>query len=396
LNASWSRSPFHGSREVLTRLGWIAVATSVVLIGLGLTLYWPAALTIGIAVALICLVALSYLLRPPDLRVDRRIAPDRVPKGELAIAHLRVRNRSRRTFPGEMGVQLVGDREVEVELPRLRRGETELRTGVLPTDRRGLHPVGQVYLRRTDPFRLVVAERRYAKPSELLVLPKVLGFRALRNTLTRSVDGSTDDTNPHGSMVFHQLREYVPGDDIRRIHWPSTAKLAYSGDLIVRQDVDEAQPYVVVLVDLRPQGYSEDSFELALDAAASAVVAAATGRAPFELRTTGGAVVGGPNNQATAPAMEALAMAQPTPQGSLTAELATIRRSRGGAALIVVTGMLDPGELPAVAALRLKFQRTFLVSVTPEPRPPQLHPGLTVIQGSDEEQLAAAWNVAVR
>jgi uncharacterized protein (DUF58 family) len=340
---------------VLTRLGWIAVTTAVTLIGLGLTLYWPAALAIGIAVAMMCLVALSYLIRPPDLRVDRRIAPHRVPKGELAIAHLQVRNRSRRTFPGEMAVQRMGDRDVEIELPRLRRGGTQLRTAMLPTDRRGLHPIGPVQLPRTDPFKLVVAERRYAKPSELLVLPKVLRFHALGNTRTRSIDGSRDDTNPQGSMVFHQLREYVPGDDIRRIHWPSTAKLAHRGDLIVRQDVDEAHPYVVVLADLRPQGYSEASFELALDAAASAVAAAATGAAPFELRTTGGVVVGGPDNQATSPAMEALAMARPTRDGSLSAELAAIRRCRGGAALVVVTGVLDPADLPGVAEMGPRF-----------------------------------------
>ncbi len=379
-----------------TRLGWITLATAVALVAMGLVFHWPAVLILGLAVVLVCLAAATYLLRPPDLRVERRIAPDRVPKGELAIAHLRVRNRARRTFPGEIGAQQVGDRDVDVELPRLRRGETELRTSVLPTDRRGLHEIGQVVLRRSDPFKLVIAERRYAAPSELLVLPKVLPFRALRNTLTRSIDGSTDDTNPHGSMVFHQLREYVPGDDIRKIHWPSTAKLAYSGDLIVRQDVDEAQPYVVILVDLRPQNYSPESFELALDAAASAISSAASGRAPFELRTTGGAVIGGPHNQSTAPSMEALALAQPTPEGSLSAELTAIRRTRGGAALVVVTGVPDPAEVPAVAGLRVKFQRTFLLSVTPEPQPPQHHPGLTVIQGSDEEQLSAAWNVAIR
>lgn len=381
---------------MLTRLGWLTGAAAIGLIGLGVVLYWPALLAVGIALGLVCLAAATYLLRPPNLRIERRIAPDRVPKGELAIAHLRLRNRARRTFPGAIGVQSVGDGELEVELPRLRRGETDLRTSVLPTDLRGLHDIGQIVLRRSDPFKLVVAEQRYAEVDQLLVLPRVLPFRALRNTLTRSVDGSTDDTNPSGSMTFHQLREYVPGDDIRRIHWPSTAKLAYSGDLIVRQDVDEAQPYVVVLVDLRPQGYSPASFELALDAAASAIVSAASGNAPFELRTTGGTVVGGPNNQVTAPAMEALALAQPTPDGSVSAELTAIRRSRGGAALIVVTGVPEPAEIPAIAGLRTKFQRTFLLSITPEPRPPQIHPGMTVIQGDSAERLVSAWNVGIR
>jgi uncharacterized protein (DUF58 family) len=381
---------------VLTRLGWLAVGAAVTFVAAGFALRWPAVLALGMTLAVVCLAAAGYLLRRPDLRIERRIAPERVSKGGLAIAHLSVHNRARRAFPGEVGHQLVGDRKVEVDLPRLARAERDLRTQVLPTDQRGRHEVGPVVVERTDPFHLVRAEQRYARPDELLVLPKVLPFRPLRTTLTRSVDGSTDDTNPHGTMVFHRLREYVPGDDIRRIHWAATAKLAYRGDLIVRQDVDEAQPYIVILVDLRPQGYSPASFELALDAAASTVAAAAGGNAPFELRTTGGSALGGPTNQATAPAMEALALAEPTPDGSLSVELQALRRLPGGAGLVVVTGVPDPAELPALAGLRSRFQRVMLLSVTPEPRPPQLHPGLTVIQGSDEAQLVASWNVAVR
>lgn len=379
-----------------TRLGWSALVTGTILAGVGSLLHWPALFVMGLTTTVLCVLAATYLLRPLDLEIERRIAPDRVPKGELAISHLRIVNRSRRPFPGEVGVHQVGDREVSVDLPRLGRGETDLRTTVLPTGTRGRHRIGQLVLRRSDPFGLVLAERRFAAPAELLVLPKVLPFGPLRTTLTRNLDGSVDDTHPRGSMAFHQLREYEPGDDIRKIHWLSTAQRAYSGQLIVRQDVDEAQPYVVIVVDLRPASYSRDSFELALDAAASTVAATARGRAPFELRTTAGTVIGGPNNHSTAPSMEALALAEPTPSGSLRAELTSIQRSRGGAALVVITGVTDPADIPEIARLRAKFQRTVIVSVAAEARPAQHHPGLVLIQGSDEDQLTAAWNVAIR
>ncbi|MCC5948152.1 MAG: DUF58 domain-containing protein [Nitriliruptoraceae bacterium] len=381
---------------MFTRLGWSLLATSVVLIVAGVVLFWPPLLAMGTVGAVVVGVAALYLIRPADLRIERRIAPDRVAKGELAIAHLNVRNRSRRLFPGELGRQPIGDTSIEVELPRLRRAESDLRTAVLPTDQRGRHEVGPVVLERTDPFRLVQAERRYAGTDELLVLPKILPFRAVRSTLTRSVDGSTDDTNPNGTMVFHQMREYVPGDDVRRIHWPSTAKVAHTGQLIVRQDIDEAQPYVVVLVDLRPQGYSQATFELAVDAAASVVHAASLGRAPFAVRTTGGVALGGPSNHATAPAMEALALAEPTPEADLGTDLRAIRRLPGGAALVVVTGVPADGDIPAMTGMRGKFQRVMLLSVLPEPRPPQVYSGLTLVQGADEEQLSSAWNVAIR
>jgi uncharacterized protein (DUF58 family) len=380
---------------VLTRLGWQTAGAATVLGGAGLLLRWPAVLALGTVLAAPCLAALAYLLRRPELRLERRIAPERVVKDGLAIAHLNVQNRSRRAYPGDVGVQHVADHTVTVELPRLARGERELATQVLPTSRRGWHEVSPVVVQRSDPFGLARVERRYTGVDQLLVLPKVLPFRPLRTTRTRSVDGSTDDTDPHGTMVFHRLREYVPGDDVRRIHWKATARTAHSGELIVRQDVDEAQPYVVILVDLRPQGYSPASFELALDAAASAIAATTEGRAPFELRTTAGTSFGGPTNHATAPAMEALALAEPDTGGSLALELQALRRLPGGAGLVVVTGVPVPADLSAMAALRSRFQRVMLLSVTPEPRPPQLHPGLTLIQGADEQQLVASWNMAV-
>lgn len=371
----------------------VAVATTAA----GLMLRWPAVLGLGVAKLAVVLVALAYLVRPPDLHIDRRVSPSRVRKGELAIAHLRLRNRARRPFLGGVGVQELGGEELEVSLPRLRRGEQDVRTTVLPTQRRGLHLLGPVLLRRADAFGLVRVDRRHGGEDELLVLPRVLPFRPLRDALTRSPEGIADDTSPNGTMTFHQMREYVPGDDARRIHWPSTARLAHTGTLIVRQDVDDAQPFVVVVADTRSDRYADvDGFELAVDAAASAVVAAATGHAPFELRTTGRERFGGGSNHVVDPALELLALTDPAPVATLLDELADVQRSRRGAVAIVVTGVAEPAELTAVARLRSRFSRVLLVSVVEEGRARVTHPGATIVQGHDVASLVAAWNVAVR
>lgn len=381
----------------MTRLGWSALVVALAVTGLGVALRWPAALALGVAVLVVVLVAVSTLLRPPDVRIDRRISPSRVRKGELAIAHLSLRNRGRRRFPGAVGVQHVGGVEVQVALPRLRRGEEDVRTSVLPTDRRGEHVVTPVVLRRSDPFGLVQAEQRHGSDARLLVLPRVLRLRPLRDSLTRSLEGAADDMTPNGTMTFHQMREYVPGDDIRRIHWPSTAKVAHTGQLVVRQDVDDAQPFVVVVADTRGSRYpGEDAFELAIDAAASAVVAATAGNAPFELRTPGAERIGGPTHQAVDPALELLALAEPDPPGTLVAELTSVRRSRSGAVAVVVTGVPEPDELAAVAALRTRFWRVVLVAVSDEPQPRVGHAGVTMVHGHDADSLVASWNVEVR
>ncbi len=381
----------------MTRLGWSTLALAVVLTALGVVLRWPAVLGLGVTGLVVVVVALAQLLRPPDVRLVRRISPVRVGKGGLAIAHLDLRNRARRVFPGGAGVQQVGDVEVEVALPRLRRGEEDLRTSVLPTDRRGRHTVGPVLLRRSDVFGLVRVEQRHGEPGELLVLPRVLHLRPLRDALTRSLEGVADDTTPDGTMTFHQMREYVPGDDIRRIHWPSTAKVAHTGQLVVRQDVDDARPFVVVIADIRPDRYADgDALELGIDVAASAVVAATTGRAPFELRTSAGERVGGPEHQQVDPALELLALAQPGAAGSLTREVEAVRRSRTGAVAIVVTGAVAAEDLTAIAGLRTRFARVLVVSVSDGPHPDVGRAGVRVIQGGHEDALVAAWQVGVR
>jgi uncharacterized protein (DUF58 family) len=381
----------------VTRLGWGTLVVAVITTAIGALLRWPAVLGLGVALLVVVLVAVAYLVRPPDLSIDRRVSPSRVRKGELAIAHLRLRNRGRRPFLGGTGVQDLGGVELEVALPRLRRGEQDVRTSVLPTDRRGLHLLGPVRLRRADAFGLVRVDQRHGREDELLVLPRVLPFRPLRDSLTRSLEGIADDTNPNGSMTFHQMREYVPGDDVRRIHWPSTARLSHAGTLIVRQDVDDAQPFVVVVADTRSDRYPDaDAFELAVDAAASAVVAAATGHAPYELRTTGRERFGGPANHVVDPALEVLALADPAPAATLLDELGEVQRSRRGAVAIVVTGVPDPEERSAVARLRSRFSRVLLVSVAEEGRPRATHPGMATAQGHDAASLVAAWNVAVR
>ena len=71
---------------------------------------------------------------------------------------------------------------------------------------------------------------------------------------------------------FASLREYVSGDDFRRIHWPSTARL---GTPVVRQFDVPWQRRTTVLVDLRAAAHDDRSFERAVTAAASVVELAA-------------------------------------------------------------------------------------------------------------------------
>ena len=85
-----------------------------------------------------------------------------------------------------------------------------------------------------------------------------------------------DDTAPEGTIAFQGLRPYVVGDDLRMVHWRTTAR---TGTLMVKKHVDTNRPQVVVLLDDRAGSYPANRwFEEAVEVAASLAGTGGAGR----------------------------------------------------------------------------------------------------------------------
>jgi len=377
----------------MTRTGLVALLAGVGAMVLGLWLGWTSFDLLGIGLLAVVAVGLVTILRPSRLTLERQIQPPRVPKGSMAIAFLTFSNRSRMTVPTTVANQPFGAIQVRTAIPRLRRGERGTRTYRLPTTRRGIFDVGPIEVTRRDPFDLFRVSRRHGQPERIWVYPRVLRFHALPAGQTRHLEGPSSDTSPQGNITFHRLREYVVGDDLRLVHWRSSAR---TGRLVVKHNVDTSQPYSVVLLDQRPDHYTEESFESAVDVAASVLVATSANKAPVELRLTDGTAIGGARLREVSPLIDHLTGVHADPDGSLQAQLLTLRRARGGTSLVVVTGVLDPADLPFVALLRRRFERLVVVSVDPEhASAPARFPGVDVITAADADTACAAWNMQV-
>jgi uncharacterized protein (DUF58 family) len=275
-------------------------------------------------------------------------------------------------------------------IPRLRGGERGTRAYRLPTRQRGIFDVAPVEVTRQDPFEMFRLSRRHGRPERIWVYPRLLRLRTLRAGRLRYLEGPSSDASPQGSITFHRLREYAAGDDLRLVHWRSSA---HAGRLLVKHNVDTSQPYSVVLFDQRPSRYTEESFEQAVDVAASVLVACSADKAPVELRLTDGTVLGGPRVHAVTPLIDHLTGIAADPAGSLQELLLGLRRARGGSTLIVITGELDRGDLPYVAGLRRRFDRLVVVSVDPERRGPVQFPGLRIIAALDADEVCTGWNL---
>jgi len=370
----------------MTGAGIAATLGGALALVLGVLLRWVGFDLIGVGLLLVVVLGLIVVARPSTIAIERAIQPDRVQKGSPAVAVLTVTNKGRRRTAPTVASQPFGSGEVSTPLPRLRQGERGLRTYRLPTRQRGIVDVGPVEVRRRDPFDLFRTSRHYGGTDRIWVYPRVVPLRALPTGRVRNLEGPSSESSPQGTVTFHGLRDYVSGDDARMVHWPSTAR---AGHLIVKHNVDTSQPYTVVLLDLRPDHYTADSFEEAVDVTASVVSAGAQASAPVELRLTDGAVLGGPRQRGVTALIDHLTAVRPDGSGSLRGSLTALRRAQG-TSLIVVTGVLDAADLPYVASLRRRFERLVVVAVGT--RGAVAVPGVRVITAADADAVAAAWN----
>jgi uncharacterized protein (DUF58 family) len=382
------------TRSVLTRSGAaVAVAATGLLLG-GWAADYPELVALGLAGAAALVLALAWVVRRPDVTATRRIHPQRVAEGEPAFGVLTVTNARRRRTPPVLADEVVGGLRVAVALPSLRPGASHETAYPLPTARRGRYPIEPLVIGHSDPLRLFRLGRRCGERSVLYVHPKVRAIAAASARGPQELEGRTSSYSAQGGVAFHSLRGYQPADDWRMIHWKSTAR---SGALMVRHNVVPDEPRHLVVLDTAAPGYTDDSFEEAVRAAASLCVAFARGGSALALHTTGGRSV--PEQPAArggadpTPALDALAEAARTRDDAGLAALSQLVPAGPGVVLVVVTGEPDPAHLAVLPSIRPRFGSVSLVQVSEgAARPRQRLPGIGAVSVRTSEDLAAVWD----
>ncbi|MCW2876867.1 MAG: hypothetical protein JWQ95_967 [Sphaerisporangium sp.] len=360
---------------------------SVVLYALAFGLGYPEPVVLASGGVIGLIGALLWTLPQARLEIRREVTPLKVARGEAAVAVLHVHNQGRRGLAGLRARDRVGAADHTVDVPRLRPGATRVVSYSLPTDARGEIGVGPLALVREDPLGLTRNVAEYGEAVVLLVRPRTVPLAVLPSGRAHHLDGPSSDRAPSGTATFHTLREYVVGDDLRHVHWRSSAR---TGTLMVRRLVDASLPLTTVALDNRASSYESSDFELAVDAAASVAVGAA--RAGFPVRVVTGErtlldLKGGTGDAEVA--LDGLAVAR------LCADPAAdpVRPVRPGGSLVVVSG--DSGAVDRVAAVRRRHDRTVCLRIAPAGGPVSA-PGVTVVDVPDLETLATTWAGVVR
>ncbi|GAA4241959.1 DUF58 domain-containing protein [Actinomadura meridiana] len=369
---------------MLTPLGWGTAAVSVPLYAAGWWLGYPEPAMLAVAGLVAVVAAALWTLPRPNLDVRREIAPTKVARGEPAVGVLHVTNKGRGAR-GLSAYDAAGSEPVAVRVPRLRAGGTRSVTYRLPTGRRGEIPVGPLRLERADPLRLARRVREYGAPQLLLVRPRTVRLPLLPSGRAHHLEGPTSDRSPAGTATFHALREYVIGDELRHIHWKSSAR---TGTLMVRQLVDASLPTTTVVLEARPDAWPDpDDFELAVDVAASVAAGAAAANFPVRILTGDGPLAdtrGGPDDLEVLLDRLTTVIVQDGPRSAVDA----LRRVRAGGSLVVVTSGV--AELGRIAAVRSRFDRVVVLRVRPA-EPASAPPGVQLLDVADLDGLVESW-----
>jgi uncharacterized protein (DUF58 family) len=307
--------------------------------------------------ALPLLTALALRRHSLTFGVARRSVPARVEVDQPARVELTITNPSRSRSPvmavEETVAYELGDRPRWV-LASLRRDEQHALVYGVRSHVRGRHRLGPLVLTVADPFGLTGRTTQLQSVSDLVVLPRVV-------PLGREAAGShgtgTEGTIPH-MVALHgeddvSVRDYRDGDDLRRVHWPATAR---TGNLMVRQEDRPSMRRAVVLLDSRESAHgpsTSPSLEWAVTMAASVVAhCAAHGYAVHLVTASPDSGIGQAHHRLDG-SLEALALVEPGPDREISGIIHTAgAESAAGGLVIAVVGGCTDDEARAVAALR--------------------------------------------
>jgi uncharacterized protein (DUF58 family) len=315
-------------------------------------------LRVAVLLAVLPLLAAAYVGRSRyKLACTRSLDPVRTPVGSSARVILRLQNMSR--LP--TGTLLLEDRlpyalgsRPRVVLERLGAHQASSVAYTVRTEVRGRYPVGPLVVRLTDPFGLCELTRSFPTVDRLIVIPRVVPLPSVR--LGGEYAG-TGDSRARSVAVHGEddaaTREYRRGDDLRRVHWRSTAR---TGELMVRREEQPWDSRATVVLDTRVDAHRGEgptaSFEWAVSAAASIAMHLRQAGYRVRLVTGSGVDVDATEIGGDGVILDTLADVKLIPNCDISVLVEQVRRRSDGGLVIGLFGSLSVAGAELLSGLR--------------------------------------------
>ena len=306
------------------------------------------------------------------LSCSREVAPTRVQAGQSATVSLHLQN------PGRVptGLMLLEDQVPYVLGSRPRFVLDQLRPRwqrsmayTVRSEVRGRYSIGPLTVRLSDPFGFIELNRAFTARASLVVTPVVTELPLVH--LSGDWSG-TGDNRPRAFAAAGTedvtVREYRMGDDLRRIHWRSTAR---TDELMVRREEQPYQSRATVMIDTRDNAHRgsgpASSFEFAVSAAAS--IGSHLAGQGFTLRLLTDEAHGGDatwHDRGSGSGVEvqllldSLAVISTSSRNHIAD--ASIERNASGL-VVAILGATSPTDVAALATLRVGASRALAIVV---------------------------------
>ncbi len=198
------------------------------------------------------LIVIAWLLTVPALRgikVERQARSLRASVGDIFEEHFEISNTSR--LP-KLWLEVANETTIPYAtgsrvLTLLRAKQKRIYTARTWITNRGGFSLGPTKITSGDPFGIFRLSKSYPAMASLIVLPMlfhVAEFLSPPGLLPggKAIRRKSIDITPHAAGI----REYVPGDPMKRIHWPTSVR---RGQLMVKEFEQDPQAEVWLFLD---------------------------------------------------------------------------------------------------------------------------------------------------
>lgn len=385
---------------MLTDRGWAALGASLALVLLWIALGETELLATGLFLTTAAIAASLYTrFSKPSARVIRHLRPTLVREGDQALVRTAVTNTGRWSiFNPTIEDEVLELGSARFATARLKPQSATTGTYQILCRPRGIYQVGPTRLTLSDPLRFAQRTVELGEADRLVVYPTIEPLDDF--PVVRGRDPSMHAVRPEfshrGGEDFFTLREYRTGDDLRRVHWPSSAK---RDELMIRQLETPWQSRALVVLDAREDRYENPAdFEKAVSGAASVVRHLFASGFDTDLWT--GITQASSRDPDSFPrAMEALAGIKLQRDLDIRSVLSALRQTGDGGVLIFVSGRPDPNLFAAQQMLAREYPATILLSVSSEPSAGLLdyqRAGVVTISVPADGSWSSAWLEATR
>jgi uncharacterized protein (DUF58 family) len=160
----------------------------------------------------------------------------------LPVAYLDVADQQNTFFASEPGNFLI----------KLRSGERKTLSYSIESQKRGQYTVGPALIQGSDPLGFFPFRIQASESQTLIVYPEVLPLSLFNSEGLPAGNIRVENPVYEDMTRYRSLREYLPGDSLRRVNWKASAK---TGQLFVMDYLPLLHAPVLILLNLNSQDY---------------------------------------------------------------------------------------------------------------------------------------------